>query len=159
LNYSLVPLLASFSSKQAIKIKAGFNSEFRVVSSKEYTSNHFGENPPKPFDTFDLPLEFVVLQSIEGEIVSEDFYTFLGASTKADYQDGKFKNYSSAAWNSPVYLCTVLIPVLVGCFSFLIPFIGKTFIPLLYSGVIWTLLSSTIYTLFAMFTQPLNGVE
>jgi hypothetical protein len=164
LKYIIVDLLigiaVGFILKQAIKINANRTSNLQVISAKDYTSSYFGKNFPKhAFDIFQLSPEFVVLQSANDQVISEDFYTFLGSSTKAQYENEEYRGHGYSALSSPVYLCTVVLPIAIGFFPALLPFVGKAFSPLLYSGMGWMFLEFLAQPLFGMLAQTSSNQE
>ena len=152
-----IGIVVGFILKQVAKIGANRTSDLQVISSSEYISRHFAKNFPRhAFDIFQLPPEFVIVQSVNDRVISEDFYTSLGSSTKVLYDNEEYRGYGYSALTAPVYLCTVVIPIVVGFFPALLPFIGKTFSPLLYSGMTWRFLSFLIQPLFGLLIQSSN---
>jgi hypothetical protein len=137
-----IGIVVGFILKQVAKVGANRTSNLQVISSNEYTSSHFANNFPKhSFDIFQLPPKFVIVQSVNDRLVSEDFYTSLGSSTKVLYENEEYRGYVYSTLTAPVYLCTVVISIVIGFFPALLPFIGKTFCPRLYSGMTWMFLS------------------
>ena len=122
------------------------NENLQLFPAQAYESIEFGTDfPTHGFDVLSLPPEFVVVESAGGEVISEDFYTVLGSSSKAIYQNGDYRGKTYSALSSPLYLCTVLIPSIAGgCFPFLKPLIGGNFNPLLCSGIIWLAITFSI---------------
>ena len=155
-----IGIVVGFILKQVAKISANRTSNLQVIPSNEYTSPHFAKNFPRhAFDIFQLPPEFVIVQSVSDQLISEDFYTSLGSSTKVRYENEEYRGYGYSALTAPVYLCTVVIPIVVGFFPALLPFIGKTFSPLLYSGMTWMFLSFLIQPLLGLLIQSPNSQE
>lgn len=150
----LIGAVIGLISKQVAKSNASSASDLHVVPARDYTSSYFGRNFPRhAFDTFRLPPEFVIVQSANGEILGEEFFTFLGSSTKARYENGEYKGHSFSALTSSMYFCTVVIPIVAGFFPALtLPF-GKAFIPLLFSGVTWLFIGVLIQTLTTVISQ------
>jgi hypothetical protein len=136
--------------KQLTMVNSRSSSDLQVISGKEYTATYPDRNLVKhPFDIFLLNPEFVILKTEGGTVTKEEFYTFFGASMKISYENGN-KQYDGSALTSPIYLCTVLIPIVAGFFPSLLPFVGQYFSPLLYSGLVWMFLTFLL--------QPLTGM-
>jgi|GEM_PF-2702249 len=153
----LLGAIIGFILTQVIRIRASRISNVQVIPARRYDSSYFGRSFPKHgFDAFCLPPEFVVVQSEDNEIFSEEFYTLLGSSTKATYENGRYNGHGYSALRSPVYLCTVVIPILVGFFPAILPFIGQLFEPLLFSGMAWMFITFWIQPLFLIFNQSAN---
>jgi hypothetical protein len=139
----VIGAIAGLIFKQVKKISASRNPNLQVISSKDYTSQHFAKNFPRhSFDIFRLPPEFVIVQSEDEQLISEDFYTFLGSSVQVFYENGAYKEGSCSALKAPVYIFTVMLPIFIGFFPTVLslPFIGKTGNLMLYSGAIWAVL-------------------
>ncbi len=124
--------------KLIVTTKARKELNTQIFSPDEYESVYFGKNLPKCTDLFLLPPEFIVVKFKDGAIVSEDFYNFFGGHTKVDfsYENGRMNPEWSFSL-APVFLCTILIPALLGLFLSIIQY----FQPLLYSSLGWTLVS------------------
>ncbi len=134
-------------------------SDVQVISAKEYTATYPDRNLLRnPFDIFLLIPEFVILKTENETIAREEFYTFFGASMKISYEDG-IEKYDGSALTSPIYLCTVLIPIVVGFFPSLLPFIGQYFSPLLYSGLVWMFLTFLLQPFTGMLNHVVNNPE
>jgi hypothetical protein len=99
------------------------------------------------------------VKSSNGEVVSEKFFTFLGASSKFVYENGIYKGRKFSILIYPVYLFTVILPIVIGFFPSLLPFIGKFFTPLFYSGIVWLFLTFLMQTLIGSLKQALNNQE
>jgi hypothetical protein len=154
----LIGIVAGIVFKQAAKLKARQDVDCQILSPNEYTSIGFKSGFPKHFaDAFLLPPEFVIFKSSNGIVVSEEFITFLGAFSKFIYENGVLKGGTSSALTYPVYLMTVLIPILIGFvpsfFSSVFPSAGSFFPSLLYSGFIWMFLTFSIQTLVGKLRQ------
>jgi hypothetical protein len=144
----VIKQLTIFNSRNA--------SNTQIVSAKEYTATYPDGNLLKhPFDLFLLTPEFVVLKTENGVISREEFYTFFGASMIINYENGMKRYGGGSALTAPIYLCTVVVPSVVGFFTSLLPFIGQYFSPLLYSGLVWMFLTF----LLQPFTGMLNRVQ
>jgi uncharacterized protein (DUF433 family) len=131
-------VFAGIIVKFAAKFNASHSNSVQVFRATDYSSRYFGRNFPRgAFDPFKLPPEFIVVQYDSNEVISENFLTFLGDSTKAEYQNGEYRGHGFSALSSPVYLTTVVIPIVLGFFPALLPFINKIVSPLLFSGLAW----------------------
>lgn len=134
----LIGAIAGIIFKQVAKLNANRSSNTQVFQATDYSSRYFGKNfPTDDFDVFRLPPEFIVVQYGNDEVISENFFTFLGNSTKAEYQNGQYRGNSSSALSSPTYLTTIVIPVLLGFFSAVLPFADNVNSSLFLSGLIW----------------------
>jgi hypothetical protein len=123
--------------KQIVKIKAQNEPSTQIFLPNEYTSVYFGKNFPRcGGDMFLLSPEFIVVRSEGNATTTEEFYNFLGARAKFKYEDGRIVSGGFFLFD-PVYLCTVVIPSLIGFFPSFIPFVSHYFSPLLYSGLAW----------------------
>ena len=68
------------------------SSRFQVMPARVYESQEFGRDfPQHGFDPFSLPTEFVVVESSEGVVIKERFYTVLGSFCEAMYRDGQYR--------------------------------------------------------------------
>jgi hypothetical protein len=93
-----IGVVVGFTLKQVAKISANRTSNLQVISSNEYTSPHFAKSFPRhAFDIFQLPPEFVIVQSVNDRLISEDFYTSLGSSTKVFYENEEYRGYGYSA--------------------------------------------------------------
>jgi hypothetical protein len=92
-------------------------------------------------------------------VISEELFTFLGASSKFVYENGVFKGGEFSILIYPVYLFTVIVPILVGFFPSLLPFVGKFFSPLFYSGISWLFLTFLVQTIIGSLKQALSNPE
>jgi hypothetical protein len=145
--------------KQLTIVNSRNTSDLQVISGKEYTAAYPDRNLLRhPFDIFLLTSEFVILKTEHGTITKEEFYTFFGASMKISYENGS-KKYDGSALTSPIYLCTVLIPIVVGFFPSLLPFVGQYFSPLLYSGLLWMFLTFLLQPLTGMLNRVVDSPE
>jgi hypothetical protein len=145
----LLGCIAGFIFKQIIKIKARNDENTQIFSPSEYTSVHFGKNFPRcSMDILLLDPEFILVK-IEGSETTEEFYNFLGACEKFKYQNGRIISGGLLLLN-PVYLCTVVIPSVIGFFPSLIPFINQYFSPLFYSGLLWMFATFLIQTVIGI---------
>jgi hypothetical protein len=134
----LIGIIVGITVKYVAKFNASRASDIQVFPATEYSSRHFGKNFPRgAFDFFKLPPEFVLVQYADNEVVCENFFTFLGDSTKAEYRDGQYRGHGFSALSSPIYLFTVVIPIVLGFFPALLPLINKIGGSLLMSGLIW----------------------
>ncbi len=158
----LIGIVAGLIFKQISRSKASQDRNCQILKPTDYNSIMFGSNLPRHFgDAFLLPPEFVITQSLNGETISEEFFTFLGTSSKFLYEQRRFMGGGFSILTCPVYLMTAVIPILIGFFpSFflpsLLPFVGNFFIPLLYSGVIWLFLTFLIQMVVGSLRQLLN---
>jgi hypothetical protein len=135
--------------KYVARFGATQSSDTRVFVAKDYSSTYFGKNFPRAaFDPFQFPREFIIVQYVNDEVVSEEFFTFLGDSTKAIYQNGQYRGHGYSVLSSPVYFFTVLIPIMLGFFTAFLPFVGEVGMPLLISGLIWMFLTFLPMLLF-----------
>jgi hypothetical protein len=134
-------------------------SNYQIISAKDYVDRYPDRSLLKhPFDIFLLTPEFIGLRMENETITREDFYTFFGASMKITYENGS-KKYDGSALTSPIYLCTVLIPIVVGFFPSLLPLIGKYFSPLLYSGLVWMFLTFLLQPFTGMLNRFVSNPE
>ncbi len=147
----VIKRLTIFNSRNA--------SDLQLISAKEYTARYPDRNLLKhPFDLFLLTPEFVILRMENETIAQEGFYTFFGASMKISYENGS-KKYDGSALTSPIYLCTVLVPIVIGFFPSLLPFVGKYFSPLLYSGLVWMFLTFLLQPFTGMLNHVVSNPE
>jgi hypothetical protein len=129
--------------KQVNISRAAQSSNSRVFATKDYSSIYFGKNFPRsPFDPFQLPRELVIVRYVNDEVVSEKFFTFLGDSAKAIYQNGQYEGLVNSGLRSPVFFFTVLFPILQGFVASFVPSLQIVGIPLLISGLAWIFLTS-----------------
>jgi hypothetical protein len=143
-------VFAGIIVKFAAKFNASRTNSVQAFRATDYSSRHFGRNFPRgAFDLFKLPPEFVVVQYDSNEVISEKFFTFLGDSTKAEYQNGEYRGHGFSALSSPIYLTTVVIPIVLGFFPSLLPFVNKIGSPLLFSGLAWMFITFWIPILFS----------
>lgn len=142
-------VFAGIIVKFAAKFNASRANDVQVFRATDYSSRHFGRNFPRgAFDPFKLPPEFVIVQYDSDEVISENFFPLLGDSTKAEYQNGEYRGHGFSALSSPVYLTTVVIPIVLGFFPALLPFINKIGSPLLFSGLAWMFITFWMPMLF-----------
>jgi hypothetical protein len=155
-----IGITAGIIFKLAMKFDANQDGSCQIFEPKEYSSIKFGKFSPRHFgDALLLPPEFVVVKSLNGQVTSEEFFTFLGASSKFVYENGIFKGGDFSILIYPVYLFTVIVPILVGFFPSLLPFVGKFFTPLLYSGIGWLFLTFLIQTIVGSLKQSVSNLE
>ncbi len=132
----IIGIIAGIILKEVMRFNANKDNSCKVFDSKAYSSIKFGKFSPRYFgDALLLSPEFVIVKSLNGAVVSEEFFTFLGASSKFLYENGIYKGGEFSILIYPVYLFTVIVPIAVGFFPSFLPFIGKFFSPLLYSGI------------------------
>jgi hypothetical protein len=156
----ILGIIAGIIFKQVIKFNANQDINCQIFEPKAYTSIKFGQFSPRHFgDAFLLSPEFIIVKSLNGEVISEEFITFLGASSKFLYEYGVYKGGDFSAWMYPVYISTVIIPIVIGFFPSLLPFVGKFFSPLLYSGIAWLFLTFLIQMLIGSLKQALSNPE
>jgi hypothetical protein len=148
--------LLGISFKLITKFNASRSTDVRVYAASDYSSKHFGKNFPRGggFDLFQLSPELIVVEYSGDKIVRESFYTFLGNSIKAEYQDGKLTSTASSALSAPIYLVTVVIPILFGFFTIRFPTLHKIGIPLLVSGLIWMFITIFIPMFIGLSKKP-----
>lgn len=133
-----IGIVMGIALKSFAKAKAEQAEETKVIPANDYTSPHFGKKFPRvSLDPLQLPTEFVIVQYADDAMLCERFYTCLGQSTKATYQDGKLKAYGSSELSSPLYLMTIFIPIFFGADPNYSPFVTKAGNPLLLSGLAW----------------------
>jgi hypothetical protein len=156
----LIGIISGIIFKLVMKYNADRDRNCQVFEPKAYRSILLGENSPRHFgDAFLLSPEFVIVKSSNGEVISEEFFTFLGASSKFVYEHGIYKCDDFLTFTYPVYLFTVIIPIVVGFFPSLLPFIGKFFSSLVYSGMVWLFLTFLIQALIGLLRQTLSNPE
>ncbi|WP_310485165.1 hypothetical protein [Chamaesiphon sp. VAR_48_metabat_403] len=156
----LIGIISGIIFKLVIKFNADRDSNCQIFESKAYSSIEFGKFAPRHFgDAFLFSPEFVIVRSSNGEVISEKFLTFLGASSKFVYENGISKGGDFLIFTYPVYLSTVILPIIVGFFPSLLPFIGKFFSPLLYSGIAWLFLTFLLQALIGLLRQTLSNLE
>jgi hypothetical protein len=138
----LIGATIGFILSRFLQFKARQASNLTVTSPKEYLSLHFGRQLPRhTFDPLPLPPVFIIVESANDQVISERFFSLAGSSTKATYNNGEYQGHGYAAWESPVYCCTVVFPCLVGFLLALLPFVGNFFTPLFYSGLAWMMVT------------------
>ena len=156
----LIGIIAGIIFKLVMKFNANQDNNCQIFEPKAYSSIKFGKFSPRHFgDALLLSPEFIVVKSLNGQVISEEFFTFLGASSKFVYENGIYKGGEFSFLIYPVYLFTVIIPIMVGFFPSLIPFIGKFFSPLLYSGIAWLFLTFLIQIVVGSLKQALSNPE
>lgn len=156
----LIGAMVGFIFKQIMKMRANGISGSQVISVHDYTSSYFGNTFPRhAFEVFRLSPDFVIVQSEHDEVISEQYFSLLGSATKASYTNGEYQGHGYSAFSSPVYLCTVVFPILVGFFPSLLPFVGKIFEPFLFSGLAWSLMTFLLPALFSIFNQTSTSQE
>jgi hypothetical protein len=155
-----IGIFVGVTVKQLAKFKASRTSDVKIFSAKDYSSINFGENYPRgSLDLFKLPVEFVIVQYVNNEVVRETFFTFLGDSTKAEYLNGQCKGTSLSALSSPVYLTTIAIPAILWFISIQIPFLNKISSPLFASALIWMFITFSLPALFILLKFPRKGTS
>jgi hypothetical protein len=143
--------------KQVVKIKVQNEPNTQIFSPNDYTSVYFGKNFPRcGGDMFLLSPEFIVVRSEGNATTTEEFYNFLGARAKFKYEDGRIISGGFFLFD-PVYLCTVVIPSLVGFFPSFIPFVSQYFSPLLYSGLAWMLTTFVVQIIIGSLKNAANN--
>jgi hypothetical protein len=156
----LIGIIAGIILKLVMKFNADRDSNCQIFKPKAYSSIKFGKFSPRHFgDALLLPPEFVIVKSLNSQVISEEFFTSLGASSKFAYENGVFKGGEFSILIYPVYLFTVIVPIMVGFFPSLLPFIGKSFSPLLYSGIGWLFSTFLIQTIVGSLKQALSNPE
>jgi hypothetical protein len=156
----IIGIIAGMIFKQVIKLNATKDSNCQILRPEAYSSIKFGKFSPRHLgDAFLLSPEFIIVKSSNDEVISEEFLTSLGASSKFLYENGVYKGGDFLAWVYPVYLLTVIIPIVIGFFPSLLPFVGKFSSPLLYSGIIWLFLTFLIQILIGSLKQALSNPE
>lgn len=156
----LIGAMVGVIFKQIMKMRANGISDSQVISARDYTSTYFGNDFPKhAFEVFRLPPDFVIVQSKNDAVISEEYFSVFGSATKATYKNGKYQGHGYSAFSSPVYLCTVVLPILVGFFPSLLPFVGKIFEPCLFSGLAWSVMTFVLPALFLIFNQTSGSQE
>lgn len=156
----LIGTMVGFIFKQIMKMRANGISNSQIISARDYMSTYFGNDFPKhAFEVFRLPPDFVIVQSENDAVISEEYFSFFGSATKATYKNGEYQGHGYSAFSSPVYLCTVVFPILVGFFPSLLPFVGKIFEPFLFSGLAWSLMTFLLPALFSIFNQTSTSQE
>ena len=132
----IIGVLLGILTKQIIKYDARKSSVTQIFSAEEYSSIRYGNNLPKNyfFNLFNLKPNLVIVHYQEEQVIKEDFYTAIGDRTTAIYQNGIFVKCFWELWGLPVYLCTTIIPLLLGFISAIflsfIPLINSYTIPL-----------------------------
>ena len=156
----LIGIIAGIIFKLVMKFNANQDSNCQIFEPKTYNSIRFGKFTPRHFgDALLLSPEFIVVKSLNGQVISEEFFTFLGASSKFVYENGIYQGGEFSFLIYPVYLFTVIIPIVVGFFPSLLPFVGKLFSPLLYSGIVWLFSTFLIQTIVGSLKQALSNPE
>ena len=156
----LIGIIAGIIFKLVMKFNANQDSNCQIFEPKTYNSIKFGKFTPRHFgDALLLSPEFIVVKSLNGQVISEEFFTFLGASSKFVYENGIYQGGEFSFLIYPVYLFTVIIPIVVGFFPSLLPFVGKLFSPLLYSGIVWLFSTFLIQTIVGSLKQALSNPE
>ncbi len=156
----LIGIIAGIIFKLVMKFNAYKDSNCQIFEPKAYNSIKFGKFSPRHFgDALLLSPEFIVVKSLDGQVISEEFFTFLGASSKFIYENGIFKGGEFSFLIYPVYLFTVIIPILVGFFPSFLPFVDKLFSPLLYSGIVWLFSTFLIQAIVGSLKQALSNPE
>jgi len=130
-------------SKEVIKSDARKSSNMQIFSSSDYSSKEYGSKLPKLnfFNIFNLKPKLVIVHYQEDQIIREDFYTFFGDRTTAIYSNGVFDQSYWELWGLPIYICTVVAPLLIGfipgiLFSFMLS-LNSFFSNLFISGLFW----------------------
>jgi len=146
-------VLVGIISKEVIKSNAKNSSNMQVFSSSEYRSIAYENNFPKLnfFNIFNLKPKLIIVHYDKDQVTREDFYTILGDRTTAIYQNGSFNNSYWEIWGLPIYICTAVIPLLIGfflgiVFSF-VPSLNAFFTYLFVSGFIWGSIVGLLYPL------------
>lgn len=156
----LIGAMVGVIFKQIMKMRANGISDSQAISARDYTSTYFGNDFPKhAFEVFRLPPDFVIVQSKNDAVISEEYFSVFGSATKATYKNGKYQGHGYSAFSSPVYLCTVVLPILVGFSPSLLPFVGKIFEPCLFSGLAWSVMTFVLPALFPIFNQTSGSQE
>ena len=156
----LIGIIAGIIFKLVMKINANQDSNCQIFKPKEYTSIKFGKFAPRYFgDALLLSPEFIIVKSLDGQVISEEFLTFLGASSTFVYENGIYKGSEFSFLIYPVYLFTVIVPIVVGFFPSLLPFVGQFFSPLLYSGIVWLCSTFLIQIIVGSLKQSLSNPE
>ncbi|MDY6940660.1 MAG: hypothetical protein SWY16_23750 [Cyanobacteriota bacterium] len=163
-KYLIAELLIGICIGVAIKYIAQFKANqadnTQIFSAKDYSSIYFGTNFPRgEFDPFKLPPEFVIVRYSNDRVICEEFFTFLGDSTKATYENGQCQGYEFSVASSPIYLCTVVIPIVLGFFPSILSFYETVGIPLLISGLFWMFVTFFIPILFILLKQERANPE
>ena len=139
----ILGILVGFISKEIIKSDARKSSNTQIFQTSEYSSRHFGNHLPKLnfFNIFNLKPKLVIVHYQEDQMIREDFYTFLGDRTTAIYKNGVFDQSYWDLWGLPIYICTVVAPLLIGFIPgillFFIPSLNSFFSYLFISGLFW----------------------
>ena len=111
--------------KFVVPRQAKHSESCQVIAARNYVSLKFGRNFPEyGFDPLSLPTNFVIVEKLDGLVVRERFYTFLGSCYEVVYKDGEYKEIQYSALSSPLYVCAVLLPTLIGFLAFVLPFVG-----------------------------------
>jgi hypothetical protein len=156
----IIGIIAGIIFKLVMKFNANQDSNCQIFKPEAYSCIEYGKFSPRYFaDALLLPPEFVVVKSLNGQVISEEFFTFLGASSKFSYENGIYKGGEFSFPIYPVYLFTVIVPIAIGFFPSFLPFIGSFFSPLLYSGVIWLFLTFLIQTIIGSLKQAFSNPE
>ena len=156
----LIGIIAGIIFKLVMKFNANQDSNCQIFESKAYNSIKFGKFAPRHFgDALLLSPEFIIVKSLDGQVISEEFFTFLGASSKFVYENGIYKGGEFSFLIYPVYLFTVIVPIVVGFFPSLLPFVGQLFSPLLYSGIVWLFSTFLIQAIVGSLKQALSNPE
>lgn len=94
------------------------SNDFQILPARAYESQEFGRDfSQHDFDPFSLPTEFVVMESLEGAVIRERFYTVLGSFCEAIYRDGRYRGNQCFVLSSPLYFCMVFLPCVMGFFA------------------------------------------
>lgn len=156
----LLGIVAGITFKEVMRFNANKDSNCQIFEPKAYSSILLGELSPRHFgDAFLLSPEFVIVRSSNGEVISEEFFTFLGASSKFVYENGIYKGDDLLIFTYPVYLFTVILPIIIGFFPSLLPFTDKFFSSLVYSGIAWIFLTFAIQTIMGSLKQALSNPD
>jgi len=137
-----------YAFKLVSKLKATVDSNLQVLPVTEYSfQNPSRQIPKNAFDAFAPSPEFVIIKSLDGKVVSEQVFSFFGAFSQAVYVDGEHRGYEYSATTSPMYLCIVFLPLVVGFLSLLFSYEDEIFNSLFCSGVVWLFTTTAILNL------------
>lgn len=146
--------------KLFVKIRADGDRNLQTFSAADYSSPHFGTELPKnAFDAFSLSPEFVIVKTSDSNLLSERYVGFFGSYSQATYENGKYRDHEYSALTSPMYLCVVFIPIVVGFFSLFLSMSNDITNALFCSGVVWMFVTTVMINIGAVISTDQRSDE